>query len=77
MSRATLHYRAQIAAHSRAAQPDQTRIREARQGLAEARIAEYIEKTAATIAPLTPEARTRLAVLLLAQSNAAAPKDAA
>ena len=72
----THHHRARIAALSRSRAHDDPELRAEYAALAEQRIAQYIERTAATIAPLTPEARTRLAVLLLAQSNAA-PKDAA
>jgi hypothetical protein len=60
-----LHERARVAALTRTRDPGDPELADARARLAEARVAEYIERTVADMAPLSPDARARLAVLLL------------
>jgi hypothetical protein len=60
-----LHQRARVAALTRRRDPDDPELAAARADLAEERIVEYIEKTVTGMAPLTPEARTRIALKLL------------
>jgi hypothetical protein len=68
ISPATAHNRARIGALSRAVKngerPDNGELDDARRGLAEAKIAAYIEKVLAAAPPLSDEQRTRLAELL-------------
>ena len=68
LSPAAARYRARIAALSRAREagnPDRdTQMAAARRGLAEAKIADYIERVLDAAPPLTDEQRTRLAELL-------------
>jgi hypothetical protein len=60
-----LHERAMVAALTRVRAPDDPELAAARGRFAEARVAEFIERTVAEMAPLSPDARARLAVLLL------------
>jgi hypothetical protein len=59
-----LHYRALIGAFSRSRPDDDAELVEAKQGLAEAKIAAYVEKVLSQAPPLSSEQRTRLVELL-------------
>jgi hypothetical protein len=60
-----LHERGVVAGLSKKRAPDDPELVAARARLAEARVAEFIERTVADMAPLSPDARARLAVILL------------
>ncbi len=64
-----LHQRARVAALARRRPPDDPDLASARADLTEANLAAYIEGVASGMAPLTPEARTRLAIMLLTPST--------
>lgn len=68
------HRRAIAAALARHRAADDPDLIEARANLAEARVADYIERTVSTLPGLTPEACARLAMRLL---TAASPRDGA
>ncbi len=56
--------RARVAALSRSRKPDDPDLVAARQTLKAERLSEYIRRTVATLPPLSPEQRERLALLL-------------
>ncbi len=58
------HERARVASLSRSRTPDDPELIDARQKLRVERAADYIRKTVDAAPPLTPEQRTRLALLL-------------
>jgi hypothetical protein len=59
-----LHERARIGALSRSRPDDDPELVDAKRGLAEAKLADYIERVLAAAPPLTPQQLTRLAELL-------------
>ncbi len=59
-----LYERARVGSLSRSRTADDPELLDARRNLAEANIADYIEKTLAQAPPLSPEQKTRLAELL-------------
>lgn len=64
MSAQSRHHRARVGALSRSRRTDDPEFLDAKRRLAEANIAEYIEKVLAEAPPLTDEQRVALADLL-------------
>ena len=58
------HHKARVASYTRSRTPDDPEFVAAKQDLAEAKIAAYVERCLASAPPLTDESRARLAELL-------------
>lgn len=67
------HDRARVAALSRDRTPDDPDLLAAKRDLRASRAEEYIERLVAEAPPLTPDQKSRLAVLLLGRDRLVAP----